>query len=68
MKPKDWTETKIRFNDLRGEPIARSFGWTFWEHPKLGDEHPILAATLDKIGDDGPIVYNTHDFDVSEYL
>jgi hypothetical protein len=67
-KPDHWTETSLTWNDLRGEPLAKAFGWTFWEHPTKGDEHPVLAASLDRIGDHGPVVYDTHDFDVPEYL
>jgi hypothetical protein len=63
-----WTETEIRWNDLRGAPLAKAFGWTFWEHPTLGDKHPVLAVTLDRIGEHGPVVYNTHDFHVPEYI
>lgn len=63
-----WEETDIKALDLRGEPLARAAGWTFWEHPTLGDEHPVLAVTLDNIGDNGPIVYNTLDFDVPDQI
>lgn len=42
----DWTATNLTTFDLKGEPLARAFGWTFWEHPKLGDEHPVLAVSL----------------------
>lgn len=65
--PTDWTETDLDVFTL-GEPIARAFGISFYEHPTKGDEVPILAATLDRIGPKGPIVWNTHDFDVPEYL
>lgn len=67
-QPEHWTETDIRWDTLGPEPLARGFGWSFFEHPTLGDEHPVLAVTLDRIGEHGPIVYNTHDFDVPEYL
>jgi len=66
-KPTHWTETSINPHRL-GEPLGRAFGWTFYEHPTKGDEAPILAATLDRIGPQGPIVYNTHDFDMPDYL
>jgi hypothetical protein len=67
--PTDWTETNLTAERVcTGEPLARAAGITFWEHPRLGDLHPILAVTLDKIGPKGPIVWNTHDFDIPEYL
>lgn len=67
--PTEWIATELSYADVvRGEPLARSFGWTFWEHPQLGDGFPVLAISLDRIGDHGPIVYNTGDYDVPEYL
>lgn len=68
MKPDHWTATTIPALSLRGAPLASAFGWTFWEHPTEGDEHPVLAVSLDRMGDNGPIVWNTHDMDVPEYL
>lgn len=43
--------------------LARFGGWTFWEHPTMGDEHTILAT---RKGDD--TVYDTLSHDIPDYL
>lgn len=65
--PRTWEPTMINAAKL-GTPLARAFGWTFYEHPTEGDEHPILAVSMDVMGKFGPMVYNTGDYDIPEYL
>ena len=68
-KPEHWTETDLGYTDLTPElMLAQAGGWVFFEHPELGDEHPVLAASLDFLGENGPVIYNTRDFDVPEVL
>lgn len=68
-KPDHWTAMDLDIVALHEScPVGRAPGWTFWQHPTLGDEHPILAVSLDYIDDSGPIVWNTHDFDVPDHL
>lgn len=69
-KPEHWTETDIRWTmQLQGSgPLARCMGWSFYEHPTLGDEGHVLAVSLDFIGPNGPVVYDTGDYDVPEFL
>jgi hypothetical protein len=43
-------------------------GWTFWEHPTKGDEGHVLAITLDRIEADGPVVYDTGEYEVPDYM
>jgi hypothetical protein len=65
-RPTQWTETTIRPAQL-GEPLARAFGWTFYEHPTEGDEAPILAVRSYRMETGGP-VWNTGDYDIPDYL
>lgn len=68
-KPDHWTETKLHYIEVGSHPpLAQAAGWAFFEHPTKGDEGTVLAISLDFIGDDGPLVFDTHDFDVPEYL
>lgn len=68
-KPEHWTPHKsLTVFDLRGAPLHNGLGWSFWSHPTLGDKAPILAVSLDFIGPQGPIVYNTGDFHLPETL
>lgn len=66
-KPTTWTATQIDPAKL-GAPLARAFGWTFYEHPTEGDEHPVLAVSLDHGTAKGPTVWNTGDHDIPDYL
>jgi hypothetical protein len=63
-----WEETEMRFFDLKGDPLGRAGRWVFYEHPTKGDEHPLLATSFDYIGDDGPVVFNTLDYDLPDAI
>lgn len=65
--PASWQIVKLDPNTL-GAPLGHAMGWAFYEHPDYGDEFPILATRLDKIGPNGPIVYSTNDYDLPDYL
>lgn len=69
-KPDHWTQIDdLSYFDLDASSIlANGAGWTFFEHPTEGDEHPVLAVSLDFISNKGPLIFNTHDFDVPEFL
>lgn len=66
----NWTETTINWLDaaraVSGVPIARAAGWSFYENPNEGGN--VLAMSLDRIGPEGPIVYDTGSPDLPEYL
>ncbi len=66
MTPDTWKEMNGAVADKvrRGEAteLARLFGFTFFEHPTKGDEHPILARS--KSGQ----VFNTLDHELPEYI
>lgn len=69
-KPEHWTATDLRWIDVSTVEslLHQACGWSFFEHPTEGDEHPVLAMSLDYITEEGPVVWNTHDYDVPEYL
>lgn len=69
-KPEHWTEVDIDWKEVAGTgaPLALAAGWSFFEHPALGDEGTVLAVSLDFIGNNGPLVFDTHDFDIPETL
>jgi hypothetical protein len=65
MIPKTWTQMPGVTKDqlVNATEIAKVFGFTFYEHPKHGDEHPLLAVPKGSTA-----VFNTHDFDVPDYI
>lgn len=69
IKPAHWTETTLDVTQVcTGTKLAHTFGWSFWEHPTKGDEGHVLTVSLDRIGPNGPIVYDTGDYGVPEFL
>lgn len=69
--PKGWnaiTPTKSTNWRTLGEPLYRGMGWSFYEDPVHGDEAPLLALSLDFIGEDGPVIFRTTEYEVPEFL
>ena len=67
--PDGWKATDLTWRDVAASTqLEQVFGWTFFEHPTKGDEGHVLAISLDHIGPNGPIVYDTGEYEVPEYL
>ncbi len=65
MIPKSWTPMPEVFKDqlANATEVGKVFGFAFYEHPKYGDEHPLLAVPRGSMA-----VYNTNDYNLPEYL
>lgn len=68
-KPAHWEATEISWKEVSvSASLGQVAGWTFFEHPTLGDGATVLAVSLDRIGENGPIVFDTLDYDIPEYF
>lgn len=69
--PQGWTQiTPTNTTNWRtlGEPLGHLMGWGFFEDPVHGDEAPLLALSLDFIGDDGPLIFQTTEYEIPDFL
>lgn len=69
--PAEWNEiTPTESTNWRtlSEPLGHCGRWGFFEDPVHGDEAPLLALSLDFIGDDGPLIFRTNHYHLPSFV